>query len=34
MKIKVTLTLDDQGWEALRIQAIKEKRSASAIIDG
>jgi hypothetical protein len=32
-KVKVTLTLHDQGWEALRIQAIREKRSASNIID-
>jgi len=27
------LTLDDKGWEKLRIQAIREKRSASDIID-
>ena len=32
-KVKVTLTLQDQGWEAMRIQAIREKRSASDIID-
>jgi hypothetical protein len=32
-KVKVTLTLQDQGWEELRILAIREKRSASDIID-
>jgi hypothetical protein len=32
-KVKVTLTLLDRSWEMLRIQAIKEKRSASDIID-
>jgi hypothetical protein len=33
MKVKVTVTLDAKGWEALRIRAVKEKTSASAIID-
>jgi hypothetical protein len=32
-KVKVTLTLEDRGWEEMRIQAIREKRSASDIID-
>jgi len=33
MKVKVTVTLEDKGWEALRIRAVKEKTSASAILD-
>jgi len=33
MKIKVTLTLTDRTWQRLRIHALKEKTSASAIID-
>lgn len=33
MKVKVTLTLDDQAWQALRVHAVTEKTSASAIID-
>jgi predicted CopG family antitoxin len=33
VKVKVTLTLEDKAWEALRIRAIREKRSASDIID-
>ncbi len=32
-KVKVTITLQEPIWEKLRIQAIKEKTSASAIID-
>jgi hypothetical protein len=33
MKVKVTLTLTDKTWQRLRFQALKEKTSASAIID-
>ncbi len=33
MKVKVTVTLEDKGWEALRIRAVKRKTSASAILD-
>jgi hypothetical protein len=33
MKVKVTITLDDKNWQRLRMQALKEKTSASAIID-
>ena len=33
MKVKVTLTLEDKGWRALRVHAVKEQTSASAIID-
>jgi hypothetical protein len=33
MKVKVTLTLEDKGWQRLRMQALREKTSASAIID-
>ena len=33
MKVKVTITLDDRHWQRLRMQALKEKTSASAIID-
>jgi predicted CopG family antitoxin len=33
MKVKVTITLDDGRWQRLRIQALKEKTSASEIID-
>ena len=33
MKMKVTITLDDKNWQRLRMQALKEKVSASAIID-
>jgi predicted CopG family antitoxin len=33
MKVKVTITLDDKSWQRLRMQALKEKTSASAIID-
>jgi hypothetical protein len=33
MKIKVTLTLTDKNWQRLRIQALRGKTSASAIID-
>jgi hypothetical protein len=33
MKIKVTLTLEDSNWQKLRIYAIQNKTSASAIID-
>jgi hypothetical protein len=33
MKVKVTLTLTDKTWQRLRMQALKEKTSASAIID-
>ena len=32
-KVKVTVTLEDKGWHALRIHAVKEKTSASAILD-
>lgn len=27
------VTLDDKGWEALRIRAVKEGTSAAAILD-
>jgi predicted CopG family antitoxin len=33
MKVKVTITLTDKSWQRLRMQALKEKTSASAIID-
>ena len=33
-KVKVTLSLLDESWEEFRIQALREKRSASDIIDG
>jgi len=33
MKVKVTITLEDKGWHRLRMQALREKTSASAIID-
>jgi Family of unknown function (DUF6364) len=33
MKTKVTLTLEDSNWQKLRIYAIENKTSASAIID-
>jgi hypothetical protein len=33
MKVKVTITLEDKNWQRLRMQALKEKTSASAIID-
>jgi predicted DNA-binding ribbon-helix-helix protein len=33
MKTKVTLTLEDSNWQKLRIYAIQNKTSASAIID-
>ena len=33
MKVKVTITLTDKSWQRLRLQALKEKTSASAIID-
>lgn len=33
MKVKVTLTLEDKEWRALRIHAVKEQTSASAILD-
>jgi len=33
MKTKVTLTLEDLNWKRLRILAVKENTSASAIID-
>lgn len=33
MKKKVTLTLDDVNFQRLRIRALKEGTSASAIID-
>jgi len=32
-KVKVTITLTDSVWERLRIRSIREKTSASAIID-
>ena len=32
-KVKVTIKLDPIRWQALRIQALREGRSASAIID-
>ena len=33
MKVKVTITLDDKNWQALRVKAVQRKTSASAIID-
>jgi hypothetical protein len=33
MKVKVTLTLEDKGWQRFRMRALREKTSASAIID-
>lgn len=33
MKVKVTTTLNADLWERFRIQAIREKRSAAAILD-
>jgi hypothetical protein len=33
VKVKVTLTLEDKGWRALRVHAVKEQTSASAILD-
>jgi len=33
MKVKVTITLTDKNWQRLRMQALKERVSASAIID-
>ena len=33
MKVKVTITLEDKNWQRLRMQALKEKTSASAILD-
>jgi hypothetical protein len=33
MKTKVTITLDENNWQRLRIRAVEEKTSASAIID-
>ena len=33
MKVKVTITLEDKNWQRLRMQALKDKTSASAIID-
>lgn len=32
-KAKVTITLTEQSWQRLRMRALKEKTSASAIID-
>jgi hypothetical protein len=32
-KVKVTIKLDSTRWQALRIQALREGRSASEIID-
>jgi len=32
-KVKVTITLQEPLWEKLRIQSIREKTSASEIID-
>ena len=32
-KVKVTVTLEDKEWHALRVHAVKEKTSASAILD-
>jgi hypothetical protein len=31
--VKVTIKLDSTRWQALRIQALREGRSASEIID-
>jgi hypothetical protein len=31
--VKVTIKLDSNRWQALRIQALREGRSASEIID-
>jgi len=33
VKTKVTVTLEDSNWQKLRIYAIENKTSASAIID-
>ena len=33
MKVKVTITLEDKNWQRLRMLALKDKTSASAIID-
>jgi hypothetical protein len=33
MKVKVTITLEDKNWQRLRMQALRDKTSASAIID-
>ena len=33
MKVKVTITLDSKNWQRLRMQALREKTSASAILD-
>jgi hypothetical protein len=33
MKVKVTITLEDKSWQRLRMKALQEKTSASAIID-
>ena len=33
MKVKVTITLEDKNWQRLRMQALRVKTSASAIID-
>ena len=33
MKVKVTVTLVDKNWQRLRMAALKEKTSASNIID-
>jgi len=33
VKTKVTVTLEDSNWQKLRIYAIQNKTSASAIID-
>jgi predicted DNA-binding ribbon-helix-helix protein len=33
MKVKVTITLEDTNWQRLRMQALKENTSASAIIN-
>jgi len=32
-KVKVTIKLEQTRWQALRIQALREGRSASEIID-
>lgn len=32
-KLKVTITLSDTYWRELRVKALREGRSASAIID-
>lgn len=33
MKTKVTITLDDANWRRLRVRALEDGTSASAIID-